>query len=164
MSMTYRTMLTLLGAGAMCVSSGCARSGRAERPSADSVEIGYGAQPREKVTGAVTSISEPDAARPLRVEELLRGKVSGVQVLVRGDRVTLRIRGDRALIPDQEREPLVIVDGVMIQEGNIANALAGLTPDDIRKVDVLKDVASTSIYGSRGAGGVILITTKRKEE
>jgi TonB-dependent starch-binding outer membrane protein SusC len=161
--MTFRMVLTLVGAGAVCAVGACSRSSRAKQPSADSVQIGYGAQPKDKVSGAVTSIS-PDAARPLRIEELLRGKVSGVQVLHRGDRVTLRIRGDRALSPDQEREPLVIVDGVMIQEGNIANALAGLTPDDIKKIDVLKDVASTSIYGSRGAGGVILITTKARRE
>lgn len=123
--------------------------------------MGYGAQPKGKVSGAVTTLSNKDfGTRPQGIEEFLRGKVAGLEIIRRGSGFTFRIRGSGSMIVD--KEPLVIVDGVMIQEGNIANALAGLTPDDIKQVNVLKDVASTSIYGGRGAGGVILITTTAK--
>jgi TonB-dependent SusC/RagA subfamily outer membrane receptor len=125
------------------------------------VNVGYGAQPKDKVTGAVTTLSSSDlTARPSNIQQLLRGKVAGLDIVQNGSTVTFRIRGANSLNINQE--PLVIVDGVMIQSGNIVNALAGLTPDDIKQVNVLKDVASTSIYGGRGAGGVILITTKAK--
>ncbi|MGH9888661.1 MAG: TonB-dependent receptor plug domain-containing protein, partial [bacterium] len=107
--------------------------------------------------------SEQDmSARPRGIEEMLRGRIPGLVLSGTGPTLTLRLRGTNSLLLDQE--PLVIVDDVMIQSGNIANALAGLTPDDIKQVSVLKDVASTSIYGSRGAGGVILIRTKSKPE
>jgi TonB-dependent SusC/RagA subfamily outer membrane receptor len=125
------------------------------------VQIGYGAQPKAKVTGAVTTLSDKDlGARPLDIEDLLRGKVAGLEVIRVGNSIRLRIRGTGSMLADQE--PLVIVDDVRIQEGNVLNALAGLTRDDIKQVNVLKDVASTSIYGLRGAGGVIVITTTAK--
>jgi TonB-dependent SusC/RagA subfamily outer membrane receptor len=163
--MTPRVLLILAGAEALLGVAACTQRSRpaTPRPAADSVEVGYGALPRDKVTGAVTTLSEKDlSVRPLRIEELLRGKVPGLQIIRQGDRVSFRIRGTNSALVDQE--PLVIVDNVMIQEGNIASALAGLTTDDISQVNVLKDVASTSIYGFRGAGGVILITTKAKRE
>ena len=73
--------------------------------------------------------------------------------------MTFRIRGTNSL--QNDRAPLFVVDGIQIPDHGVHTALAGLTPDDIRQVDVLKDVASTSIYGMRGSGGVILITTRR---
>jgi TonB-dependent starch-binding outer membrane protein SusC len=165
MSRTRRLLLTLAGADLLVGSAACARRSpsQASVPGADSVQIGYGSQPRSKVTGAVTSVADAEmTARPLRIEELLRGKVSGLVITGSGSSLVIRLRGTNSLLSDQE--PLVIVDDVMIQSGNIGNALAGLTPDDIKQVSVLKDVASTSIYGSRGAGGVILIKTKTKPE
>ena len=155
-------LFTLAGAVLLSVSACGRRShGTSPRPAADSVEMGYGAQPKDKVSGAVTTLSNKDfGARPQSIEEFLRGRVAGLEIIRRGNGVTFRIRGAASMIVD--KEPLVIVDGVMIQEGNIANALAGLTPDDIKQVNVPKDVASTSIYGGRGAGGVILITTTAK--
>lgn len=165
MSMKRTWLLALAGADALLGLAACATASRPapRRPAADSVEAGYGAPPRDKVTGAVTTLSAHElAVRPLRIEELLRGRVPGLEVTTGGGAISLRLRGVSSLLLDQE--PLVIVDGVMIQEGNIGAALAGLTPDDIKQVSVLKDVASTSIYGSRGAGGVILITTKTRPE
>lgn len=158
----HRPFVALAGAGLLAATACGRRSQRTSpAPAGDSVEIGYGAQPKDKVTGAVTTLSTADfGTRPQRIEEFLRGKVPGLEIINEGNGFTLRIRGTGSMIAD--KEPLVIVDGVMIQEGNIANALAGLTPDDIKQVNVLKDVASTSIYGGRGAGGVILITTKAK--
>jgi len=161
--------ILLILSGAAVLGAACTRRPPATVPSSgggggggrDSVEVGYGAQPKDKVTGAMTTLSKSDfGGRPLGIAEYLRGKVAGLEIINQGSGFTLRIRGTGSLLVDQE--PLVIVDGVMIQEGNIANALAGLTPDDIKQVNVLKDVASTSIYGGRGAGGVILITTKVK--
>jgi TonB-dependent starch-binding outer membrane protein SusC len=160
---THRgTLLTLAGVCVLLVSGACARRiPAATKSTADSVDIGYGAQRKDKVTGAVSSLSEKDmAVRPLEIEELLRGKVAGLEVLQVGNTVSLRIRGTNSMLVNQE--PLVIVDDVMIQEGHIGSALAGLTRDDITSVSVLKDVASTSVYGSRGAGGVVLIKTKAK--
>ncbi|AHG92390.1 TonB-dependent outer membrane protein SusC/RagA, conserved site (plasmid) [Gemmatirosa kalamazoonensis] len=159
--MATRTLLVLATLGA----AACAKHGSAGAPRpADSVQVGYGAQPREKTTGAVTALSSDDVmkGRPFSIEELLRGKVAGLEIIQTGSSVRFRIRGAASI--SQEQEPLVIVDDEMIQAGNIVNALAGLTPSDIKQVAVLKDVASTSIYGGRGAGGVILITTKNKRE
>jgi TonB-dependent SusC/RagA subfamily outer membrane receptor len=160
--MTRRTLLVLVG---LTLGAGCAKHGQppAQRPT-DSVEVGFGAQPRDKTTGAVTALSADDLskARPLRIEELLRGKVAGLDIIQNGNTVSFRIRGDPSMT--QSAEPLVVVDDEPIAQGNIVNALAGLTPDDIKQVSVLKDVASTAIYGTRGAAGVILITTKNKHE
>ncbi|HET9986813.1 MAG TPA: TonB-dependent receptor plug domain-containing protein [Longimicrobiales bacterium] len=131
-------------------------------PAPGEVDIGYGTQPADKVSGAVSSLSgdEVGNARPFGVAELLRGRVPGLQIIEDpGGRVHFRIRGTNSILADQE--PLFVVDGVQIAPGSVQSALAGLTPESIRQVDVLKDVASTSIYGSRGAGGAILITTRR---
>jgi TonB-dependent SusC/RagA subfamily outer membrane receptor len=164
MLMLPRPLLIFAGAAALAGGASCSRSGStATRPAADSVSIGYGAQPKDKVIGAVTTLREEDLGpRPLRIEAMLRGKVPGLVMTGTGNTLTLRFRGTSSLLLDQE--PLVIVDDVMIQTGNIGNALAGLSPEDVKQVSVLKDVASTSIYGSRGAGGVILIQTKAKPE
>jgi TonB-dependent starch-binding outer membrane protein SusC len=139
----------------------CGRSPRASAPApADSVQVGYDTQSKDKVTGAVASLSSSQVTRrPLQLEQLLRGRVPGLQILYRGNEVTFRIRGNNSATV--EEEPLVVVDGIPIPSSQLGTALSGLTPDDIKRVDVLKDVASTSIYGFRGAAGVIVITTKR---
>jgi TonB-dependent starch-binding outer membrane protein SusC len=164
MLMLPKPLLILAGAATLVGGVSCARSGStATRPAGDSVQIGYGAQPKDKVIGAVTTLREEDlGGRPLRIEAMLRGKVPGLVISGTGTSLRLRLRGTNSLLSDQE--PLVIVDDVAIQSGNIGNALAGLMPEDVKQVSVLKDVASTSIYGSRGAGGVILIQTKAKPE
>jgi TonB-dependent SusC/RagA subfamily outer membrane receptor len=152
---------------AACATHGAAPAAEPAAASAsDSMQIGYGAQPRDKSTGATTTLSgaELTTRRPMRVEDLLRGRVAGLEIIQEGNAVKFRIRGAPALQPGQEVEPLVIVDDMMIQSGNIANALSGLIPEDIKQVTVLKDVASTSVYGGRGAGGVILITTRSRQK
>jgi TonB-dependent starch-binding outer membrane protein SusC len=164
MSTRRSWLITLAGAGALLGVSACShRTGTTSRPTGDSVQVGYGAQPKDKVTGSVTTISENDiSSRPLPIEELLRGKVPGLVILGSGQGLQLRLRGTNSMTLEQE--PLVIVDDVMLQSGNIGSALAGLSPDDIKQVSVLRDVASTSIYGMRGAGGVIIIKTKNKPD
>jgi TonB-dependent SusC/RagA subfamily outer membrane receptor len=125
------------------------------------VQIAYGTQSKDKVTGAVTTIGEDELrSRPLRIESVLRGKVPGLVITGSGNAISLRLRGTNSNVLEQE--PLVIVDDVQISAGSIGSALAGLVPEDIKQVSVLKDIASTSIYGSRGAGGVILIRTRAK--
>ena len=164
MSTTRSWLIALAGAGALLGVSACSqRTGSAPRPAGDSVQVGYGAQPKDKVSGSVTTLSDKDiSSRSQRIEELLRGKVPGLVILGSGPDLQFRLRGTNSMNADQE--PLVIVDDVMIQSGNIANALAGLSSDDIKQVSVLKDVSSTSIYGMRGAGGVIIIKTKLKPD
>jgi len=163
MSRTRSLLVAFVGVGVLVGAGACAKhaSSQPRAASADSVEIGFGAQPKDKVLGAATTLPSSMASRSLRIEEMLRGKVAGLVITGTGSSLTMHLRGTNSI--NSEQEPLVIVDDVMIQTGNIGNALAGLSPDDIKSVTVLKDVASTSIYGIRGGGGVILIKTKKPE-
>jgi TonB-dependent SusC/RagA subfamily outer membrane receptor len=153
-------LIVALAAATLVGSAACTRSPQPPSPAPDEVDVPYGTQPKDKVTGAVTKISEDEVVgSPLRLEELLRGRVAGLQIIEGRNGVTFRIRGTNSMLADQE--PLIVVDGIQISSQNLATALTGLTRDDIKSVTVLKDVASTSVYGFRGAGGVILITTKK---
>ena|SRR5437868_3881996 len=91
-------------------------------------------------------------------EELLAGRFPGVTVLRVAGGIAVRIRGESTFSGD--REPLYVVDGMTIEAGP-GGALQGINPGDIERIEVLKDIGSTAQYGSRGANGVILITTKR---
>jgi TonB-dependent SusC/RagA subfamily outer membrane receptor len=133
----------------------------AARP--DTVSIGYGTQARKDVVGAVTTLTagELDAMRVARVEELLQGRVPGLQILRQSNgEYSIRIRGTNSIMGSNE--PLIVIDGVPLRTGGFMNALAGIVPQDIARIDVLKDAGSTAIYGSQGANGVIIITTKRR--
>ena len=114
-------------------------------------------------TAAVTTIvpSETDA-RVTRVEEMLRG-VPGLEVtpLPNGS-YQLRIRGQRSIRGNpNDDNPLLVIDGITVPNESIGSMLADLSPRDVARIDVLKDAGATSMYGSRGANGVIVITTKR---
>jgi TonB-dependent SusC/RagA subfamily outer membrane receptor len=156
-------LIALVGVDLLVGGGACAKhpSSQPRAAGADSVEIGFGAQPKDKVLGAATTVPSSVSSRSVRIEDMLRGKVPGLVISGTGNALTMHLRGTNSI--NSEQEPLVIVDDVMIQTGNIGNALAGLSPDDIKSVTVLKDVASTSIYGIRGGGGVILIKTKKLE-
>lgn len=123
------------------------------------VVIGYQSVRRRDLVGAVASISAKDLKDiPLNsAAEALAGKLPGVQVSVAegapGADVDIFVRGRGSIT--QSGAPLYIVDGIQIE-----NALSVLSPQDIQSIDVLKDAASTAIYGARGSNGVILITTK----
>ena len=108
--------------------------------------------------------SETDA-RVARVEELLRG-VPGLEVMRLSDGgYQLRIRGHRSIRGNPgDDDPLLVVDGIPISREALAGALAALAPDDVARIEVLKDAGATGIYGSRGANGVIVITTKRARQ
>jgi TonB-dependent SusC/RagA subfamily outer membrane receptor len=120
----------------------------------------------DRSTGATDSIEANDERFVQTVQEMIQGQVSGVQVVDHPTcGVTLRIRGVGGSLMDGdggcEREPLLIIDGKQVPLGGLARALEGLQPRDIDRIRVLKDVASTSVYGTRGANGVIVITTRR---
>jgi TonB-dependent SusC/RagA subfamily outer membrane receptor len=137
----------------------------APTPSAsDSVSIGYGRQARRDVTGAIATVSgeELDRQRVARVEELLRGRVAGVEVvpLPNGD-FSLRIRN--ASFSGGNAAPLIVLDGMPLPRGGgIGSALSGIAPADIARIEILKDAGSAAAYGSEGVNGVVLITTKRR--
>ena len=145
--------------------SGCrSKSEVAARPSAaplDSVSVGYGMQARRDVTGAIGSLDGDVARRnnPTNMADMLDGRFAGVEIRrLPGGGVSVHIRGQRSLTAD--REPLYVIDGVP-QPSNIGGVLTDLDPHDIKSIEVLKDAAATSVYGSRGSNGVILISLKR---
>lgn len=123
------------------------------------VNIGYGSVRKEALTGSVSSIKGKDIDQfPVStVAQALAGKMAGVSVASTegspGAEVVIKVRGGSSLTGDNS--PLYIVDGIQVE-----NALSILSPNEIESMDLLKDVASTSIYGSRGANGVLIITTK----
>jgi TonB-linked SusC/RagA family outer membrane protein len=135
------------------------------------VVIAYGTQVKRKVTGAVSTVNAADIEnRPFTsVDQALQGRVPGLQSVSPngqpGGSQTIRIRGVSSVTGNND--PLFVVDGVPINSGDFSrqtttsNALAGINPNDIESVTVLKDAAATAIYGSRAAAGVILITTKQ---
>lgn len=127
----------------------------------DEVRIGYGSQDRRQVTGAVTSIRTEDLGREVTsFEDLFQG-VAGVTVrrLSNGG-ISLRIRGSSSFSSDAE--PLYVINGVAIRAPP-GQALMGVSPRDVTRVDILKDAGATAIYGSRGANGVVLIFTARRD-
>jgi TonB-dependent SusC/RagA subfamily outer membrane receptor len=113
--------------------------------------------PKDKQTNVATDKewSGQMAAQP---EELFEGRFPGVQVLRLPEGIAVRIRGSSSVMGDQE--PLYVLDGITIDPGP-GGALVGINPADIERIEVLKDISSTSLYGVRGANGVILIRTRR---
>jgi TonB-dependent starch-binding outer membrane protein SusC len=142
--------------------TGCHKqSAVAARPSSpEKVNVGYGEQSREQTGGAVQSATAEELrnVRVKRVEELLAGRFPAVHVLpTPTGGFSIRIRGAAGL---GNGEPLYVVDGMPV-EVTPGRGLDWLDPADIARIDVLKNPAETSMYGGRGANGVILITTAR---
>src|SRR6266550_1076913 len=129
----WRAMLCGLAVGAVA----CAGTGGRPTPEDDVVSVGYGTQSRRNITGAVSSYIPTEAdAHVARVETMLQGHIPGLEVIPQGGDFT-------------------------VPAGSFASALAGIAPYDVARIDVLKDAGATAVYGSRGANGVIIITTKR---
>lgn len=122
------------------------------------VAIGYGTVKKRDITGSVASVKGEDlAAIPVAsAEQAIAGKLAGVQVLATEGspdaEIKIRVRGGGSIT--QDNSPLFIVDGFPV------NSISDISPSDIQTIDVLKDASSTAIYGSRGANGVIIVTTK----
>ncbi|MBO9573875.1 MAG: TonB-dependent receptor plug domain-containing protein, partial [Chitinophagaceae bacterium] len=146
---------------------------------ADVIVVGYGTKSKKNITGAVVKVDEAQIrdmpfASP---DQLIQGKASGVQVGsmsgTPGGGVTVRVRGTTSFSPNSPAsQPLYIIDGVFMNttplgpagygvEQQVSNPLADINPSDIQSMEILKDANSTAIFGSRGANGVIIITTKR---
>ncbi|MDR1718472.1 MAG: TonB-dependent receptor [Prevotella sp.] len=122
------------------------------------VVVGYGVMRKRDLTGAVSSIdSKSMQDKPVaNIGEALQGRASGVQIInsgAPGSNVSIRIRGISTI---NNSEPLLVIDGVPTDL-----SLNALNMDDVQTVDVLKDASATAIYGSRGANGVVIITTKK---
>ncbi len=149
-------MAAAVGAGLVACGS------RTAHPPGGTTPAGQDASPSGNGTGAVQSVQGEDAQGARDIEELLEGRVAGLQVIRQpnGD-VALRIRGTSSLM--EQGDPLVIIDGLTVTPGNLTRALRNLKPHDIANIQVLKDVSSTSVYGTAGAHGVILITTKHEQ-
>ena len=126
----------------------------------DLVVIGYGTQKKSDVTGALSHVgAEELQSRPVNnAFEALQGKAAGVDITTSerpGTIGTIRIRGERSLTASND--PLYVVDGVPLMSGS---GIETLNPRDIESIDILKDASATAIYGSRGANGVVIVTTK----
>jgi TonB-dependent SusC/RagA subfamily outer membrane receptor len=134
------------------------------------VVVGYGNQERKDVTGAVGSVkmSNIKEIKAASLDLKLAGQLAGVTVNqvtgTPGGGVSINIRGAGSVGAGDD--PLYVIDGFPILPGltSIQNPLSTINPDDIENISVLKDAASTAIYGSRGSNGVILITTKRAKK
>jgi TonB-dependent SusC/RagA subfamily outer membrane receptor len=127
---------------------------------AEEVRVGYGSQDRADLTGAVVTVRAEDIDREITsIEDLLQG-LAGVTVrrLATGG-ISVRIRGSSSL--SGGGEPLYVINGLPINAPP-GQALMGVNARDITRIDVLKDAGATAIYGSRGANGVVLITTVRR--
>ena len=127
----------------------------------DTVLVGYGSERRCAVPGAVSSLDVGAArARGLpTLGEVLRGRVPGLDVYTDANGlVSLRVRGSTTFMGNSE--PLLVLDGMPVQ-GHVGAALAAIPPQDVARVDVLRD-ATAAVYGSRGAKGVVLITTRKR--
>src|SRR5688572_11676938 len=133
---------------------------------ADVIVVGYGTQRKSDVTGSLSRITaETIQERPVtNLSQALQGKASGLNVATNikpGELPQIRIRGTRS--PNASNDPLYVVDGIPIVSalGVTSFSINDLNPNDIASVEILKDASATAIYGSRGANGVILVTTKK---
>lgn len=142
------------------------------------VVVGYGRQKKRNLTGSVVSVGAEEIDKTAIQDpiSILQGRAAGVQVTSNsgapGGEMSIRVRGNSSL--NSGNNPLFVVDGIPIESNSISNLngsenfglnpLADINPTDIASIEVLKDAASTAIYGSRAANGVVMITTKRGAE
>lgn len=127
------------------------------------IVIGYGTQRKEAVTGSVASISS-DKIREIpapNITQAIQGRIAGVEISQTnskpGATMQIRIRGQRSLTASND--PLIVLDGIPFP-----GSIGDINPTDVKSIDILKDASATAIYGSRGANGVILITTNRGQK
>lgn len=142
------------------------------------VIVGYGKKKKRNLTGSIASVGSEEIEKTNQQDavSILQGRAAGVQVTSNsgapGGAMTIRVRGNSSL--NSGNDPLYVVDGVPIESNSLSslngtenfglNPLADINPGDIESIEVLKDAASTAIYGSRAANGVVMITTKRGKE
>ena len=115
-------------------------------------------------TGSADSVRADDTRgqHMTDVADMLQGRVPGLQVIRNGSDISLRIRGNDSI--NSDGEPLVILDDAPVASQSLSMVLRGLNPKEVESIDVLKDVASTAVYGTRGAHGVIIIRMKHPKQ
>lgn len=162
---TVSLVITYVGYQSVTVNAAAARPVQAQLQLANNnmnevVVVGYGTVSKGNFTGAASSLNVQKELKDVpanTVAEALAGRLAGVQVTTTEGRpgadILIRVRGGGSIT--QDNSPLYIVDGIQVE-----NALSLLSPQEIQSIDVLKDAASTAIYGARGANGVVIITTR----
>lgn len=158
-------LAVLCSLGILLSGTGCgtSQSARSDVPAAaeEEVEVGYGTQSRDRITGAIDTVSGEEVRQRRTTDDLydlLEGNVAGVVVNRTASGLQVRIRGTSSIYGSNE--PLYVIDGTPVDPGP-DGVLYAVNPYDVESITVLKDAAATSIYGSRGGNGVILITTRR---
>ncbi len=148
-------VLAALAAGVLA--AGCAPRRAATAPAGARPAAGAAAG---AAGGTSVPASEIAGFRGTRVEDLIQGRIAGVHVTRTGDGdYAVRIRGARSVLGSDT--PLYVIDGVQVRAAGIMSALAGVAPQSVERIEVLKDAGATSIYGVLGGNGVIVVTTKR---
>lgn len=152
----FATALLALTLGA---AAGCQHTRPPSPGSQPGNEVGAAEQVGpHRAAGSSVDAAELKPTRAARAEELLEGRFAGVQVFRYPGGISIRIRGTSSLLGSNE--PLYVVDGITVAHVP-GGALLGINPQDIERIEVLKDIGSTSFYGVQGANGVVLITTKQ---
>lgn len=118
----------------------------------DEVNLGYLKESKENSTSATSTLKVKQASGYSNIYEYLKGRVAGVEV----NGTSITIRGIRSI--NYSNEPLILVDGLAVED------ISWLSPEMVQSIDVLKDASSTAMYGSRGANGVIIITTRKAND
>src|SRR5688572_20297328 len=159
--------LTVIAGALAAICSACgggsARGGDRVPAPVDSTSATYGSRHASTdETGSVSVIrrEELDRMHGGRIEQMIAGRVPGLELISTPGGYTFRIRGPSTFIGNSE--PLLVIDGMPVRSGSMSDALAMLVPQDIARIEVLKDAGAAGIYGLRGANGVIVITTRRK--
>ncbi|WP_158800478.1 TonB-dependent receptor [Pedobacter sp. L105] len=169
-SVTYKTQELIATGGALII-----RLEENVSQLNDVVVVGYGTQRKSDVTGSLSSVPKENLNQATSsVDNLLRGSAPGVQVTQSsgspGASASIRIRGGNSITGGNE--PLYVIDGFPVYNDNAStttgvgsgasvNALSSINPSDIESIEILKDASATAIYGSRGANGVVIVTTKK---
>ena len=148
-----QVVILLLAAASVCACGTSRNAATSYTSDQDElVNIGYQSIPKKNATSSSSTIKVERGSGYANIYDYISGRVAGVDVVG----TTIRIRGERSI--NSSNEPLILVDGM--ETSDISN----ISPEEVSSIDVLKDAATTAIYGSRGANGVILIHTRRNNK
>jgi TonB-dependent SusC/RagA subfamily outer membrane receptor len=153
-------MIKQIAVGAALLVAACSTHPAPASFDDEMVNTGYGTQPRRAVGGAVSTITRKDIEKrqPHTVIDMIRSHVPGAQIIQTRDGFSIQLRGMTSIYGSNSA--LVVLDGLPLSEASAAAVLGAIRPEEVMQIDVLKD-ATASIYGVRGANGVVVITTRR---
>ena len=146
----YLLAILLIAASCSAIKNSYIPNGK--DPGDEEVNLGYQKIKKRDSTAATATLNVERGSGYSNIYEYLQGRVAGVEVVG----TSIRIRGDHSI--NSSNEPLLIVDGMEVSD------ISDLSPEEVETIDVLKDAATTALYGSRGANGVILITTRHSNK